>query len=99
MAVDWPMTFWRDGFSHLGQMRDLSKTGFFLISPEVQTIGARLAITFSFPRNGGEEERSFIGEAIVVRHETGQDSGMGCRFFRTTQTGLATVEAFLARRR
>ena len=99
MAVDWPMTFWRDGFSHLGRMRDLSKTGFFLACPEVQTIGARLAITFSFPRNGGEEERTFIGEAIVVRHEDGEGCGMGCRFFRTTQTGLATVETFLAKRR
>ncbi len=94
--VDWPITFWREGSSYLGRMRDLSKTGFFLESAAVQSVGARLAVTFSLPHNEVEEPRTFVGEAIVVRQESGQDPGMGCRFFRTTQTGMATVEAFLA---
>lgn len=96
--VDWPMTFWREGSSYAGQMRDLSRTGFFLESSAVQSVGARLAISFLLPRENGEDSQSFVGEAIVVRQVSGSHAGMGCRFFRTTQTGMATVQAFLAKR-
>lgn len=97
--ADWPITFWREGSSHLGRIRDLSKTGFFLESGALQTIGARLAISFPFPREGNEELRTFVGEAIVVRRDEGPGAGMGCRFFRTTQAGLSSVETYLARNR
>ena len=96
--VDWAVTFWREGSSHAGRMRDLSKTGFFLESPAIQSVGARLAVSFALPREDGEGSGTFVGEAIVVRQDSGSHPGMGCRFFRTTQTGMAGVQDFLAKR-
>jgi CheY-like chemotaxis protein len=96
-SVDWPITFWREGSSHNGRIRDLSRTGFFMESKCVQAVGARLAITFPIPREGKKEHRTFVGEAIVVRSEQESAPGMGCRFFRSTGSGQAALEAFLGR--
>jgi len=95
MTVDWPLTFWREGYSHSGRMRDISRTGFFVECRPPQAIGARLAIAFPLA-DGGREDRMFIGEAIVVRWEEAPRSGMGCRFFRTTISGQASLDGRLA---
>jgi len=92
LSVDWPLTFWREGSSHSGRMRDVSRTGFFVECRQPQSIGARLAIAFPLPDAERADERAFVGEAIVVRWEAAPRSGMGCRFFRTTLTGRASLE-------
>lgn len=94
-AVRWPIAFWREGHSHQGRMLDISRTGFFLEASPPQSIGARLAISFPLPETAGEG-RTFVGEAIVVRWENSARRGMGCRFFRTTQTGKSALEGYFA---
>jgi CheY-like chemotaxis protein len=91
--VRWPITFWREGASHEGRMLDISKSGFFLEATPTQSIGARLAISFAFPE-AANGDRAFAGEAIVVRWEEGARRGMGCRFFRTTQTGRNSLDRY-----
>jgi len=95
VSVQWPITFWREGKSHEGRMLDISRTGFFLEAAPSQSIGARLAISFAFPHTGNGD-RNFAGEAIVVRWESSGRGGMGCRFFRTTQTGKSSLEAYFS---
>jgi CheY-like chemotaxis protein len=95
LAVEWPIAFWREGNSHRGRMLDVSRTGFFLEASPLQSIGARLAISFALPENGNGG-RDFVGEAIVVRWENAVRRGMGCRFFRTTQTGQSAIERYFA---
>ena len=96
LAVDWPLTFWREGSSHSGRMLDVSRTGFFVECRRPQSIGSRLAIAFPLPEPDAGGERMFVGEAIVVRWETAPRSGMGCRFFRTTAAGRAALDRHLA---
>ncbi len=95
LAIQWPIAFWREGNSHQGRMLDISRTGFFLEASAPQSIGARLAISFSLPENK-DGSRGFVGEAIVVRWENAARRGMGCRFFRTTQTGQSALERYFA---
>lgn len=95
LAVEWPLTFWREGSSHSGRMRDVSRTGFFVECRRPQSIGSRLAIAFPLPEPDAGDERMFVGEAIVVRWDTAPRSGMGCRFFRTTVAGRGALERVL----
>jgi CheY-like chemotaxis protein len=92
LSVEWPLTFWREGSSYAGRVLDISRTGFFVECRRPQTIGSRLAVAFPLPGADSGEDRMFVGEAIVVRWETGPRSGMGCRFFRTTAAGNAALE-------
>ncbi len=96
LPVAWPLTFWREGSSHSGRLLDVSRTGFFLECRRPQAIGSRLAIAFPLPEPDAGEDRTFVGEAIVVRWESAPRSGMGCRFFRTTAAGKAALERQLA---
>lgn len=96
VPIDWPLTFWREGSSHSGRMRDISRTGFFVECRRPQSIGARLAVAFPFPDAGNADDRLFVGEAIVVRWEAAPHSGMGCRFFRTTVSGRAALDRHLS---
>jgi CheY-like chemotaxis protein len=96
VPIDWPLTFWREGSSHSGRMRDVSRTGFFVECRRPQSVGARLAVAFPFPDGAGADDRVFVGEAIVVRWEAAPHSGMGCRFFRTTLSGRAALDRHLA---
>ena len=96
LAIDWPVTFWREGSSHSGRMRDVSRSGFFVECRRPQAIGARLAIAFPLPDEDADGERLFVGEAIVVRWDGAPRSGMGCRFFRTTLSGRAALEQRIA---
>ena len=96
VAIDWPLTFWREGSSHSGRMRDVSRTGFFVECRRPQSIGARLAVAFPFPDARNPDERLFVGEAIVVRWEAAPHSGMGCRFFRTNVSGRAALARHLS---
>jgi hypothetical protein len=77
-------------------MRDVSRTGFFVECRRPQSIGARLAVAFPFPDGDAADDRVFVGEAIVVRREAAPQSGMGCRFFRTTHSGRAALDRHLA---
>lgn len=95
LAVDWPITFWREGSSHAGRILDVSRSGFFVECRRPQTVGSRLAIAFPLPEAAGED-RMFVGEAIVVRWESAPRSGMGCRFFRTTAPGRAALDRQLS---
>lgn len=96
VAVRWPISFWREGSSHTGEMLDVSRTGFFIHSTTSQAVGSRLAIAFPLPMPSTDADgRMFVGEAIVVRCEQGERPGIGCRFFRTTQNGRAALDRFL----
>ncbi len=95
LAIEWPITFWREGNSHGGRMLDISRSGFFLEASPPQSIGARIAISFPIPATA-DGEGTFVGEAIVVRWEGAARKGMGCRFFRTTQTGKSVLEGYFA---
>jgi len=92
LSVEWPLTFWREGSSYSGRLLDVSRSGFFVECRRPQTIGSRLAVAFPLPEADAGEERTFVGEAIVVRWETAPRSGMGCRFFRTTAAGRTALE-------
>jgi hypothetical protein len=96
LAIDWPLTFWREGSSHSGRMRDVSRSGFFVECRRPQAIGARLAIAFPLPDGNADGDRLFVGEAIVVRCDAAPRSGMGCRFFRMTLSGRSALEQRIA---
>jgi CheY-like chemotaxis protein len=79
-AVEWPITFWRDGAQHEGTLRDLSRGGFFIRTSVRQPVGARLEVSFDVP--GDKPGRTVVAEAIVVRVGQEPDRGLGCRFFQ-----------------
>ncbi|MCA1582230.1 MAG: response regulator [Acidobacteria bacterium] len=91
-AVEWSVTFWRDGAQHEGTLRDLSRGGFFIRTPVRQPVGARLEISFDLP---GQKGRTVVAEAIVVRVGQDADRGLGCRFFRLTAGSRAHLEECL----
>jgi len=92
-SVQWEVTFWRDGSQHTGTIRDLSRGGFFVRTPVRVPIGARIEISLEIPNE--RTERSVAAEAIVVRLGHEPDRGLGCRFFRLTQSGRTSLEDFL----
>jgi CheY-like chemotaxis protein len=89
-AVHWRVTFWRDGVEHAGTIRDLSRGGFFVITPVRLPIGARIEVTFEIP--GDRAPCTVVAEAIVVRVGVEPDRGLGCRFFRLSQGSRADLE-------
>lgn len=89
-AVQWAVTFWKDGTQHSGTIRDLSRGGFFVRTPIRLAVGARIEIAFDLP--GDPSGRSFVAEAIVVRASAEPDRGLGCRFFRVTDASRASLE-------
>ncbi|MGH9316414.1 MAG: response regulator [Thermoanaerobaculia bacterium] len=92
-SVGWPVTFWRDGAQHNGNLRDLSLGGFFIRTPVRQPIGARLEVSFDVPsRKAGS---TVVAEAIVVRVASEPDRGLGCRFFQMTAGPRARLEECL----
>lgn len=91
-AVEWSVTFWRDGAQHEGTLRDLSRGGFFIRTPVRQPVGARLEVSFELPVQKG---RTVVAEAIVVRVGQESDRGLGCRFFRLTAGSRTHLEECL----
>ncbi len=92
-AVEWSITFWRDGIQHSGTIRDLSRGGFFVRTPALQPIGARLEVSFDVPVENGV--RNVVAEALVVRVSRNPDPGLGCRFFQLSAGSRANVEECL----
>lgn len=93
-AVEWPVTFWRDGGQHEGTLRDLSRGGFFIRTLVRQPVGARLEVSFEIPVQ--RAARTIVAEAIVVRVGQEPDRGLGCRFFRITAGSRGHLEECLA---
>jgi CheY-like chemotaxis protein len=93
-AVEWPVTFWRDGGQHEGTLRDLSRGGFFIRTLVRQPVGARLEVSFEIPLQ--RAARTIVAEAIVVRLGQEPDRGLGCRFFRITAGSRGNLEECLA---
>jgi len=93
-AVEWPVTFWRDGGQHEGTLRDLSRGGFFIRTLVRQPVGARLEVSFEIPVQ--RAARTIVAEAIVVRLGQDPDRGLGCRFFRITAGSRGHLEECLA---
>jgi CheY-like chemotaxis protein len=89
-AVQWHVTFWRDGGEYAGSIRDLSRGGFFVRTAVGLPIGARIEVSFEIP--GERVQRTVVAEAIVVRLGPEPDRGLGCRFFRLTQGSRAYLE-------
>lgn len=89
-AVEWSVTFWRDGIQHVGTLRDLSRGGFFIRTPERQPVGARLEVAFDLP--GTSSGKTVVAEALVVRSAQEPERGIGCRFFRITVDSRASLE-------
>ncbi|KAA0253022.1 MAG: response regulator [Acidobacteria bacterium] len=95
VALDAPITFWRDGEPHQGRLLDLSKTGFFVGCRDPQPVGARLEVSFTLPRE--LSGKLITAEAMVVRQSEGDKRGFACRFFRLTSGARLFVEEFLER--
>jgi CheY-like chemotaxis protein len=92
-AVEWSITFWREGLQHAGTIRDLSRGGFFVRTPAAQPVGARLEVSFDVPVEHGV--RNVVAEAIVVRVARNPDPGLGCRFFQLSAGSRAHLEECL----
>ncbi len=92
-AVEWSITFWRDGLQHSGTIRDLSRGGFFVRTPVRQPIGARLDVSFDVPVERGV--KTIVAEAIVVRLGRDNDQGLGCRFFQLSAASRQNLEECL----
>lgn len=92
-AVEWSVTFWRDGMQHTGTIRDLSRGGFFVRTQVRQPIGARLDLSFDVPVERGV--RTIVAEAIVVRLGREGDPGFGCRFFQLSAASRQNLEECL----
>ena len=92
-AVEWSVTFWRDGHQHSGTIRDLSRGGFFVRTVVRQPVGARLEVSFDIPVEQGV--RTLVAEALVVRLGKDQDRGLGCRFFQLSAASKGHLEECL----
>jgi len=92
-AVEWSITFWRDGMQHSGTIRDLSRGGFFVKTLVRQPIGARLEVSFDVPVE--RSVRTVVAEAIVVRVGRDNDRGLGCRFFQLSAASRGHLEECL----
>jgi CheY-like chemotaxis protein len=92
-AVEWSVTFWRDGLQHAGTIRDLSRGGFFVRTAVRQPVGARLDVSFDVPVERGV--RTIVAEAIVVRLGRENDPGLGCRFFQLSAASRQNLEECL----
>jgi len=92
-AVEWSITFWREGVQHAGTIRDLSRGGFFVRTPVLQPIGARLEVSFDVPVEHGV--RNVVAEALVVRVSRNPDPGLGCRFFQLSASSRGYLEECL----
>jgi len=92
-AVEWSVTFWRDGIQHSGTIRDLSRGGFFVRTSVRQPVGARLDVSFDVPVERGV--RTIVAEAIVVRLGRENDPGLGCRFFQLSAASRQNLEECL----
>jgi len=92
-AVEWSVTFWRDGIQHAGTIRDLSRGGFFVRTSVRQPVGARLDVSFDVPVERGV--RTIVAEAIVVRLGRENDPGLGCRFFQLSAASRQNLEECL----
>jgi len=92
-AVEWSITFWRDGMQHTGTIRDLSRGGFFVRTLVRQPVGARLDVSFDVPVERGI--KTIVAEAIVVRLGRENDPGLGCRFFQLSAASRQNLEECL----
>ncbi len=92
-AVEWSITFWRDGVQHAGTVRDLSRGGFFLRTAARQPVGARIEVSFDVPVEQGV--RTLVAEALVVRVGKEPDRGLGCRFFQLSAASKGHLEECL----
>jgi CheY-like chemotaxis protein len=92
-AVEWSITFWRDGIQHIGTIRDLSRGGFFVRTSVRQPVGARLEVSFDVPVENGV--RNVVAEALIVRVGREPDAGLGCRFFQLSAPSKGYLEECL----
>ncbi len=92
-AVEWSVTFWRDGLQHSGTIRDLSRGGFFVRTLVRQPVGARLEVSFEVPVE--RAVRTIVAEALVVRLGKDPDRGLGCRFFQLSSASKGHLEECL----
>jgi two-component system cell cycle response regulator DivK len=92
-AVEWSITFWRDGLQHGGTIVDLSRGGFFVRTQARQPVGARLEVSFDVPIERGV--RTIVAEALVVRVGKEPDRGIGCRFFLLSGASKGHLEECL----
>jgi CheY-like chemotaxis protein len=92
-AVEWSITFWRDGVQHAGTIRDLSRGGFFVRTAARQPVGARLEVSFDVPVEHGV--RTIVAEALIVRVGKEPERGLGCRFFQLSTASKGHLEECL----
>jgi CheY-like chemotaxis protein len=95
VALETEFTYWRDGEPAAAKLMNLSRTGFFVTSEELQPVGARLEISFKLP--GDYAGKLITAEAMVVRRSEGDPRGFGCRFFQISSGARLYVEEFLER--
>lgn len=95
VAIDVPISFWRDGEPSTGRLLNLSRSGLFVGTEHAQPVGARIEISFSLPHDFSGKRIS--AEAMVVRVNTGEPKGFGARFFQISSGARLFIEEFLER--
>jgi hypothetical protein len=102
VPVDAPVALWRDGRPTEGRLIDISSSGFFTATSELQPVGARLEMSFRLPRDRSSKMdrsgRIVTGEVIVVRRAPGERSGFGARFFQLSENARRLIDGYLASR-
>jgi CheY-like chemotaxis protein len=94
VAIDVPISFWRDGEPSSGRLLNLSRSGLFVATENPQPVGARLEISFSLPHDFSGKRIS--AEAMVVR-ASAEPKGFGARFFQISSGARLFIEEFLDR--
>ncbi len=95
VTIDVPISFWRDGEPSVGRLMNLSRSGVFIATDQVQPVGARVEISFSLPHDFSGKR--ITAEAMVVRGSDGDPKGFGCRFFQISSGARLFIEEFLDR--
>jgi len=95
VPIDVPISFWRDGEPSTGRLLNLSRSGLFIATEQVQPVGARVEISFSLPHDFSGKR--ITAEAMVVRASHGDPKGFGCRFFQISTGARLFIEEFLER--
>jgi len=94
-TIDVPISFWRDGEPSAGRLLNLSRSGLFIATDQLQPVGARIEISFALPHDFSGKR--ITAEAMVVRAGFTDPKGFGARFFQISSGARLFIEEFLDR--
>lgn len=79
----------------VGEVRDISLHGLFLVCPRRLPPGREITVRFSLPMDGGEVGR--VEARAEVRHR-GAGAGVGLRFLRLPYESATIIQRYLSSR-